>query len=56
MDIEAIYTGLPVRVTGIEGTFEIINIDYYSMSVWCSKINSIDNDLREVRISELNRL
>lgn len=56
MELKDIYTGLPVKTTKEEGTFEVIRIDDFSETIWCSKINSIDLELREFRVEELRRV
>lgn len=56
MELSQIYVGLVVKVDGREGIYQIIRIDDYTMSTWCNKINSIDHDLREVRLQDLRRL
>jgi hypothetical protein len=55
LKLNQIYNGLPVKTTNDEGTWEIIRIDEFSETIWCSKLNSIDLELKEFRIEELKR-
>jgi len=53
LDLKDLYTGKLVKSTKYEGVHEIIRLDNYTMSAWCRPLNSIDFELREIKIEDL---
>lgn len=48
-----LYNGKMVKSTSYEGILEIIRLDDYTMTAWCRPLNSIDFELKEVKIEDL---
>jgi hypothetical protein len=51
-----IYTGLRCKVTGQEGSWEVIKKEEFLLSAWCKRIDSNSHDMREFTIGELERI
>jgi len=56
MELKDIYTGLPVKHKRLEGNYEVIRVDDFSMSIWCRALNSIDNKLKEFKAEDLEEI
>jgi len=51
-----IYPGKPVKTTKDENTYEILRVDDYSESVFCTQLGTYDIKLKEFKIEDLKEI
>lgn len=51
-----IYTGKPVKTTKDNNIYEILRVDDYTESVFCTQLGTYDVKIVEFKISELKEL